>query len=202
MEKIFRQNKKAFTFVEIMLVVALMSVIAVALFHTFSNGLKIWQKANGVVKEEDVSIFFDKIAQDLRGAIVYSGIPFEGEKTKLAFAALVVTRQDANKKPHENMDDIHQIGKVEYSFDEADQAVSRRQANYGQALKKRYGQSRTIVSSIHSMRFEYYLPKSGGYEISSELKGAVPAVIRIEINFGSEKEPRQMIKVINIPIGT
>ena len=54
------KNNKGFTLIEVCLVSAMVAIISLAIYTTFANGIKIWQKAHTEILEEDVSIFFER----------------------------------------------------------------------------------------------------------------------------------------------
>ena len=190
-------NKGALTFVEMLLVVSLLSVIAVALYNTFSNGLKVWERANRLVAEEDIAIFLEKLTQDLQSALSFSQIQFDGTKNRLSFATIVRTPADSKKKIGEQAY-IDEIGRVEYDFDSLRNALYRRQANYSLALKNKFLSERTLTN-IRAMEFKYFY-HNGGWQDSAHR--IVPSAVRMDIEFGDEKNPRRMTRLIGIPIGS
>ncbi len=74
------RTQKCFTFIEVMLVAAMLSVIALALGGVLNNGIDIWRRVNGIAMEGEVAIFFDKFTTDVKNAIVYKGIDFSGDE--------------------------------------------------------------------------------------------------------------------------
>ena len=70
------RQKRGFTLIELCLVSLIASVIGLAVYFTFSNGMRIWQRANQKVVEEDLSIFFDRFALDVRSCLKFSGLGF------------------------------------------------------------------------------------------------------------------------------
>src|SRR5437773_11479335 len=107
-------SKKSFTLVEMLLVTSLMAVIGLALFQSLANGLKVWNISTQHAMEDDAAIFFEKISGDVRDAMDYSLIKFDGSKNKISFPTIVRTLSDPRLSPQP--DYISQIGKVEYEF--------------------------------------------------------------------------------------
>ena len=52
-----KKHNNAFTLVELLIVTAMLAVISLAIYSTFSSGLKIWQRVSKPIPEEDLGIF-------------------------------------------------------------------------------------------------------------------------------------------------
>ena len=55
-----RKNRSGFTLIELLIVAAMLGVVSLAIYSTFNNGLKLWQKVNKPVAGEDADIFFEQ----------------------------------------------------------------------------------------------------------------------------------------------
>src|SRR6185295_519148 len=111
--------------------------------------------------QEDISIFFDKLSEDLRNGFYYSKIKFNGMETQLSFPAFVMTPADEHSsRAPEGL--IDQIGAVKYYLDYEEHKLYRSQANYSQALKGKFSDPRVIVSAVDGIRFRYYYPDKKG----------------------------------------
>ena len=82
-------SRRAMTLMEILIVVSLIAMMSVAIFNALSNGMKIWKRSQQMVIEEDIAVFFDKIAHDIRNAFVFSQFRFEGDELRFAFPTMV-----------------------------------------------------------------------------------------------------------------
>ncbi len=198
--KIFRP-KKAFTLIEILLVCSLFSVIAIALFQSLSSGLKIWERGRLAAKEDDVVIFFDKIGQDLANSISFSVIPFSGKADTITFAA-VISRFLPQENNAPNDFSQGQIGQVEYFFDPGSKNLCYRRANYGLALKAKFFPDVVLVKNLRSVKFQYFYRSDGNIIVQDQIKERIPAGVMIEVNFGSNRDYRQMRRIIPIAIGS
>jgi hypothetical protein len=67
----------------------MMPVVAFAIYASFNNGIKIWERVNKEIPGEDLNIFFDKFSVDLKNSFKFSGIKFSGKKNEVAFASIV-----------------------------------------------------------------------------------------------------------------
>ena len=85
-------SKRGFTLIELVLVTAILAVIGMAVYGTFSNGLNIWEKVTEDSVEEDIYLFFEKISVDLRNSFKLTGLRFKGGKTKVSFPSMIKYR--------------------------------------------------------------------------------------------------------------
>lgn len=189
-----------FTLIEILLVVSVLSVVGVAVYHVFSDSLKVWSRAQSSLTEEDVSIFSQKITSDVRNAFMYSKIRFEGKEDSLAFAAIIRTPADIKSGLAEGSY-VNQIGKVEYYFDDLKNGLYRRQANYSQALGGKTPAGRLLVSDIKSVKFQYYYRHGSTYEVEAQGRAIIPSAVSVDLELGDGENPKRIVKFINIPAG-
>jgi len=198
--RIHRSERKGMTFIEILIVASLISLISMALYNVLSNGIRVWERSRRMVIEEDVAIFFDKLSQDLRNTFYHSKIPFDGNEFRFSFPTMVRTPANAGRG-HSGGEDIHQIGRVEYYYDTIEDKIYKRQANYGQAINERFGQPRLLLSSVEKFRFRYVYLTEDEEVMSDEVLEFLPSSIELEIEFFDDKGKRTMRKLIDVPIG-
>ena len=191
-----KYNRKSFTLIEVLLVVSLLSVISLAVYHTLSNCIKVWQRANRAFLEADIAIFFEKVNHELKNSVFFSQIPFDGKSAKLDFATVIKTSPDAQLELTKNRY-IPQPGRVEYFFNSGN--LYRKQANYSQALKGKFGGPQVLIKGLKSVKFSYYYSGKDGPKLYKEAKNIIPAAITINLEFGEGQEIR---KTVSIPIGS
>jgi prepilin-type N-terminal cleavage/methylation domain-containing protein len=195
-----QKSHKGFTLIEILLVSALFSMCAIAIFRTFVSGVKLWEHAQRFSVQEDVSIFFDKLSEDLRNSFYYSKIKFNGMETQVSFPAFVLTPADVNSsRKQEGV--VDQIGAVKYYIDYEEHKLYRSQANYGQALQGKFQESRAIINAIDGIRFRYYYPDKKGLQAYAKAQDAIPSGVLVEVKFHDETSERTMSRFIGIPAG-
>ncbi len=185
---------------EILLVAILMAVIGIATANVFANGLKLWAKSAQVIREADVIVFFDKFGADLRSSYVIDGIAFKGLGMEISWPGIIFTDADENSvRAHEVM--VDQLGTVQYRFDPADKKIYRRQANYSQALKGRWGREVVVASHIEEVSFQYFFPADQGLHVKSMVDGEVPLGVSIDIRFEGDDYERRLHRFFPIMIG-
>ncbi|MEK6567537.1 MAG: hypothetical protein AABZ27_02205 [Candidatus Omnitrophota bacterium] len=197
-----------FTLIELCLVSLIASVIGLAVYFTFSNGMRIWQKANQKVVEEDLSIFFDRFASDVRSCLKFSGLGFLGTKERLEIASLVVSPYLKNKT----------IGRVAYFYEPKSKALFREENDLSRIFEGKQGIAKGILENLNSLKFGYYFYDKEKKEYvwleDATLEG-LPLAVRIEFELdtqGSVGKPEgsglasnsqsyRFSRTVSIPIG-
>lgn len=195
----FKSN--AFTLVEVLLVCSLIAVVSLAISRCFINGLKLWGKAQHLNREAEVVIFLDKMAEDLRSTVVMSGFNFKGTAQQVSFPAVVRTKAD-QKSARAKEEIVSQIGAVKYHYDVSERTIYRQQANYAQALKKKWQQEESpVVTGIDGLEFHYDIPSDRGFLLKSEISEGTPLGVMVEVHFSDEGGPHQFKRFLSIPVG-
>lgn len=190
---------RAFTMVEMLLVVAVLSVITLALYRSISNGLRVWDRVYRFSVEEDVAIFMDRLTTDLRNLTMYSRFPFQGQTTRMVIPTLV--RVPADRKSHEGSDEIvEQLGSVEYYFDGLRSSIYRKQGNYGQTVRRRSGPAGRLAQPVQSLKF-FYLKIEHQNIVEYPALDQVPLAVRVEVEFQDQRGvPHKVSRLIHVPL--
>ena len=77
-------GRRGFTLIEVLLVSVLLSVVALAVFKAFSDGVGLWKRVNVELSDEDLEIFFSDVAIRLASAFRHGTVRFEGERERIA----------------------------------------------------------------------------------------------------------------------
>ena len=84
-------NRKGFTFIEVLIAVALAALAATLLYQTFFQGMRCARKVQAGFEDrrlgERVSRRFEK---DLKNTVYFSPVPFTGQNHRVLFASLDV----------------------------------------------------------------------------------------------------------------
>jgi len=188
--------QSAFTLVELLIVLAMISIIGLALFTTLSNGIRIWQRLNLAVAQEDINIFFERIARELRNTFEFSTITFQGDCDRIAFAAFVVTPGSIQPQGTD-------IGQVTYYYDKINRQLVREHKNYSQLYKGDMGFRQELLKDIDYLRFSYYFYDEKAREylwIETWREDYLPLAVRIELGFDNEQQPNRITRSINLPL--
>jgi prepilin-type N-terminal cleavage/methylation domain-containing protein len=195
---------KGFTLVELLIVTAILSLIGLTLYSSFSSGIDIWKKINRELFVEDINIYFDKISYDLRNSFKFTGIEFYGTQDKISFPTIIKVRRDEGTE--------EEIGWVQYSFNRNLKALNRKQANYSEMYLDKSGDEQKIVTDIESLRFQYYYydPQYKHYAWKNtwqadesvfgiEEKDVLPLAVRIEVKTKDGKDGKKFTKTVSLP---
>ena len=190
-------TRQGFTLIEMLIVLAMFSLIGLAVVATLSNGIKIWQRLNQVNKQEDINIFFEKFTSELRNTFRFNTIKFQGQKEKISFATFVTT-------PGSRQAQLTGIGEVTYSYDKKKKQLSKQVRNYSQIYKDEAGKNGVLFENVESVRFDYYFYNSEEKEYiwleDWQIEEALPLAVRIELEFENGRQSEKITRTIDIPI--
>jgi len=198
--------KSGFTLVELVLVTAILAVIGMAVYGTFSNGINIWKKVTEDSVTEDISLFFEKISFDLRNSFKLTGMRFKGERTHVSFPLRI-------KYSGENGIEST-IGQITYSLDKRRKTLKRGEKSYSEFYRKKAGSTRILSESISSLQFKYYVydEKYKKYSwvthwqerdetFGIQVEERLPLIVKVEVGIPSEKGEQTFIKTVQLPTG-
>ena len=195
-----RNRKYGFTLVEVLLVSAMFAVISLAVFNAFSNGFKLWARGQHVMVEGNLSIFLDRIGEDLRSTVINSNIPFKGQSTEFSFPALILAPTDKNgSRAAEEFGT--QIGAVRYIYDPLEKKIYRSQAYYGQAIKSEWQQPLEVASMIEDVSLRYYFKADRGLEVKSQSDQGTPMGVMIDVSLLIDGQISHIRRFLLIPVG-
>ncbi|MFH1691527.1 MAG: type II secretion system protein [Candidatus Omnitrophota bacterium] len=182
------RNKRAFTFVEMMVVLVLFAVVGVSLFSSFIMGMKVWKRVTDTnFAERKALLGIARLSKELRSCFGYSKIGFSGQAHNITFANIVGDR----------------VINMTYIFIPDEGIVYRYNTSMEQLLGlQEPGLPRKIISGIKDFTFKFYGPDQGtgnytfldnwNYTISG-----IPAAVKV---FCSVDDDHDLEKIISIPI--
>lgn len=187
------KRNRSFTLIELIIVTAMLSIISLALYSTFSNGIKIWQKINQDIPAEDVNIFFEKFTSDLRNSLKIAGISFVGGEDEIEFATLV------NSKKLQKTT----IGEIKYKFNSGEGEIIRQKMDYSDVYNGEDGMREALLQKVKSMKFQYYCydTEKQRYLWQGEwVKQGLPLAVRVEVELKNDGQASKFTKTVNIPV--
>lgn len=174
------------------MVMGMVAVISLAIYSTFNNGLKIWQRLNQSLVEEDLDIFFDRFAFDLRNSFNFSGFNLLGEENKLEFSTFIDSAR-LNRNT---------VGKVIYFYDSQREILNRSPLDFAEVYEgiETY---QPILRKVKSLKFEYYFYDEEKKEYCWEKtwsREKFPLAVRVELEMANNEGLQRFTKTVNIPI--
>jgi prepilin-type N-terminal cleavage/methylation domain-containing protein len=189
-----KKNSRGMTLIELLVVTSIVIVILFAAYAFLNSGIKIWQRVNRSIPEEDVNIFFEKFTHDVRNMVKFSNIPFVGTADHCEWATLVVSSNLRKTS----------IGKLVYSFDPQDKIIKRMQSDYSQIFTQEKKIINQVLPHLKSMKFKYYIRYK---EATNRLwleecpSGVLPLAVRIELEFNDGTNNKVYGRTVALPLG-
>ncbi len=193
MPNIKKGNNWGFTLMELLLVTAFLAVVSLAIYATFNNGIKIWQKINVQVAQEDLDIFLEEFTVDLRNTFKFTPFIFTGEKEKVEFTTLV-----NSPKMHK-----YTVGKVSYFYDSESKIITRSAWDFSQIYEGRSSEVKVLVKNVESLKLQYYFYDKGTKEyfwFDEWAKEGFPLAVRVELSLKDNGQINGFVKTVGIPV--
>ena len=188
------KNKFGFSLVELLVVTAMLGIISLAIFATFNNGMKVWQRVNKHLAEEDVGIFFDKISRDLSNCLKSSAMPFSADQNNLKLPTQVYSPRLKSTS----------VGQVVYAYDSQSGALLRQQKDYSQIYSHQDDQPVPLLKNLRTFKLEYYFydHQKQEYLWKEDWPGpGIPLAVRVSLDFNDSPGAEKIVRTISIPIG-
>lgn len=188
-----RKIKRGFTLVEMLVVTVILSIVSLAIFTTFNNGIKIWQRVSVLLPEEDLDIFFDRFSSDVKNSLRFDGLKFTGTEYALELITIVNTPRFQNMTP----------GKVIYSYNQHSKIINREELDFSHIYTEEKGIATRSINNIKSFRLQYYFrdKERKQYFWQAEwMKEELPLAVRLELEFDDGSQIRKFTKTVSIPI--
>ncbi len=146
-------RRRQFTLVEILAVLGIFTLAAVAVATSAAGGLRIYQRSlyfSGL--QTDLLLAVERLEGELRSTFDFDTIGFEGDQRRLAFPALVQQWQA------DNLLFARFPGRVAYHLDPATGDWLKTSQDYGRATaadNSRAGDETVLASGLESLEFSY-----------------------------------------------
>jgi hypothetical protein len=187
-------RNKGVSLVELLVVCAMLGIISLSIFATFSNGLKIWSKINKPLAQENVGIFLEKLAGDLSSCLKLNNLPFSGNQSHLEIPTLVDSLNLKNRS----------IGLAAYNYDQQSGCLARQQKDYSQLYSRQEGNSVILLKGLQLFKFEYYYYDKQKEEylwLEEWSQEGIPLAVRVVLNLEGQAENEKIIRTIAVAIG-
>ena len=176
-------NKRAFTFVELFLVVILFSLLSLAIYTTFVSGIKMWQRIQDTsLLERKVLLGLERFSTEARQTLDFSKIGFTGKSNEVSFPFL----------------SDEEISRITYFLEQ--KTLLRKQESFKDILEgKEQAKAKSFIPQVEDLKFIFAYQKEGDLEYSWkdnwDQKDGSPLMVKVEL----KTQDAQFIKTITIP---
>ncbi len=199
-------RRAGFTFVELLITVSLLGLVAAAIVAIFLSAFQVWDRVVGQgTDRQRLEVAWSQVRQDLHRLKRFELIGFKGAYDEMSFPVLL----DATWKTEQNdVLEYQELGQAGYYFDRYHRLLCRSQVPYRLLRKRRLKDAcDSVLTGVDYVRFSYYTrdPQSGRYEWSGSWSAdEVPAAVKLEVRLEShtmKQMPRQSV-IVPVPIAT
>jgi len=183
-----------FTLLELLIAVALTAVIALAIFGTWTQGIRVWERANQAQFEDrEVRFVLETMAKELRNSFLFTGMAFSGTGKEVSFPQMIHITGLTEISQRE-------IGRVSYSFNPDEQALIRHQIGWFQSQTP---EAEEVVSGAKDLKITYYQfdREDETYQWKEEWNDEEkqPLGVRVELTREDKEEVKTWVKTVALP---
>lgn len=193
-----------FTFIELLIALTIFSIIAASIYYTLNAGIKVWQRGNILIRENQrMRIFFDAMSKDMRNAVPFSGIPSQWTENSVTFHTIIDTF--SSEPPHRKL--VRRI----YYFDDKKGELKRARVIQKEGFDEKYVDEEVLLDNLEDVGFEYAYESGEEYEWKDEWEfgdedegeDIIPRGVKIRVELkGKDDEKAEIFeKIVLIPIG-
>lgn len=201
-------RRYAFTFVELLVSVTIVSFVGIAVYSALANGIAVWRRVNKDNSyTQNVRLTAEKMAGELRNVLQFSDIAFEGTEDSIKFCTLLLT---TSQEAEDEAERHYELGRVTYFYNEEKNALSKQQLLYPLIYQEQgeFDQSKILIGNLKKLEFSYcYLDyTTGTYQWKKDWKekeqNTFPQAVKIKMSFQEGFQQKEFEQTIFIPIGT
>jgi len=177
------KTKHAFTFVELLVVVSLFSILSLTVYATFASGMRMWSRIQDTsLIQRKVSLGLEKFSLELRQALDFSKIGFTGKSNEISFPFL------ADKE----------ILRITYFLEQ--KTLFRKLDTFKDILEeKEQAKIKTLLSDIEDLKFSFAYREEGkdqySWKDTWDKEEGIPVIVKMELKI----KDAQITEAITIP---
>jgi len=209
--------RKGFTFIELLVSMAVVSLVGLAVYSVFVNGIGAWRR--GTIDRtylRSIRIDSERMVRDLKNTFSFSNIAFEGTEDFVRFPALILVTSDSDQE--EKIENHYEVGRITYFYDQGEKSLCKEKKTYPEIFEE--GETdeddkandlvgETLITGLSSLKFSYcYLDNATQkYDWKDDWKkeeqDSIPRAVKIEMSFEEDFiEEGEFNRTVFIPIGT
>lgn len=128
------------------MVSVVISVVSLAVYSSFTGGLRIWKRVTAPVEGEDTALFFERLGEDLRRVLPCEEAGFRGSGQRIEFPRVMYSRRMGKQT----------IGKVVYEFDRDSREIRRAAVDYSGMFTGEAPAFVTVLKEVDENVFSFY----------------------------------------------
>ena len=189
------KTRSAFTLVELLIVLSLLTAISLAVYGGVAAGVRIWKSIDASINEIDFIMGWKRFQKDMVNHLSFHGIEFYGTPDEFSFPGLV-TVKDSEGLTHQ------EIGRIRYRFYESNRNLCRETITYPNLIQGLGSESwagcQPVISSVKDVTIKYYGKEDGPASLGSwrsawQMESA-PIAVRLLITLEGTGEKSEIAK--------
>ena len=151
MNRMKKNRVLAFTLIELIISSLIIACVSAAVYAVFSGGIGAWKRSHDTKSyERSLRLVSEVTARELRNALKFSGIPFEGGKNSVSFAGIIEDISLQEEEP------VYQLGKISY-FLNAENVLCRKQQTYAEVFQEQEPAAviKELIPAVAGLSFSY-----------------------------------------------
>lgn len=217
-------NKRAFTFVELLVAITIFSIIAASLYYTLGSGIRVYRRGNILIRDNQrLRVFFDTISTDLRNAVPFNE-EFNKKNKPTPFRKLTSFNIEwvwlSDKVSFPTLVNVYEEGiitqklaKVSYYFEEKKRGgnrLIRKLAGDSVGFDEEAQEEESLLQgledfSFEDLSFEYAYKIMDEYEWrrEDEFEDGIPKGVRINLTLKNRENKNEevFVKTVFVPRG-
>ena len=176
-------NRAAFTLIEILIVVSLLTMTSLAVMTSFLQGIKIFNRFNDSQDGLEKAFLIEKLTHDVKNSANDPKVPWVVSTDSLSFASV----STVSSKEEDAAGVLP--ARIRYYFDPEKKAVIRTEVSF--PFDRASAQSEVLAESIQSLKFN----------ILRDNEEKPPSRVTVTLEYGDAPDMRILKKDILVPIG-
>jgi prepilin-type N-terminal cleavage/methylation domain-containing protein len=198
--------RRGLTLIELLVSVALLSLVSATVVATFIGGIQVWERLEGYGQRERwLQLAFHQIRHDVRNLRVFTPVAFDGQYDEWIGAAMVPGPPPRPGDPIPLVEPM-ELGRLGYFFDSNHRRLCRASDPYRTMRNARLrDECQVVLSDVRRVRFSYYGHDPNSHELSwlnRWEQPQPPLAVKVEIRYDdpATKRPVDRALIVTVPV--
>ncbi len=187
-------RRQGFSLIEMIVALVITAFLSGAIYTTFSQGLRLWNRGSKDRSEWKTHLFLEKFKTELRNAFMDPKWSFQGNKNGLILATIDHEGASEDKPAYLRYRYDPKSKKLDFQRNSLEEAFT------AQPIKKPF---RPVLENLQTFGLEYYAydPGAKSYRwYSTWNRNCFPETVKVTIE-SDGGENQKMISMIDFPVG-